>query len=286
MTLGERISKYRKAQALSQEDLANLLNVSRQSVYKWESNLSTPELEKLIALSNIFNVSLDELVKGDTPIVSDNSKADSVQTNKKGIVRIVIGAISLALGILILLVAIPQGMWSFQGLLGAVLYGVPFVAIGLICLLAKRYIGLKCAWALYISVSAYVKYFTSISASYVKYTFEWTKQMNYTRLAFAWVLFIITVVLIAATVISLLKNHKIKKNDVAVIIVCAISLLLVKYIPIGKYLLRNPSFAANYHSIYVLHTISLIKSFINSWLLIIILVRLIPIIRNKLKKKI
>lgn len=63
MTLGEKIQLSRKKKGMSQEDLANLLNVSRQAVQKWESGASTPELNKLVDMSNIFDVSLDWLVK-------------------------------------------------------------------------------------------------------------------------------------------------------------------------------------------------------------------------------
>lgn len=64
MGLGERICKLRTAKNLSQGDLAEALEVSRQSISKWETNGSVPELDKLIKLSEIFDVSLDELITG------------------------------------------------------------------------------------------------------------------------------------------------------------------------------------------------------------------------------
>ncbi|MBP3399269.1 MAG: helix-turn-helix transcriptional regulator [Erysipelotrichaceae bacterium] len=65
MNLGKKIYEQRIKKNLSQEDLANLLNVSRQSVSKWENNNTVPDLEKMIKLSEIFEISLDELVKGE-----------------------------------------------------------------------------------------------------------------------------------------------------------------------------------------------------------------------------
>ena len=62
MTLGERIYKLRTEKEMSQGDLADALEVSRQSISKWETNGSVPELDKLIKLSEIFGVSLDELI--------------------------------------------------------------------------------------------------------------------------------------------------------------------------------------------------------------------------------
>ena len=64
MRLGERIYKLRSERNLSQGDLADALNVSRQSISKWETNGSVPELDKLLKLSEIFAISLDELVTG------------------------------------------------------------------------------------------------------------------------------------------------------------------------------------------------------------------------------
>jgi transcriptional regulator with XRE-family HTH domain len=63
MDLSEKILKLRKANNLSQEQLAEKLDVSRQSISKWESGQSIPDVEKLITLSNIFNVTIDYLLK-------------------------------------------------------------------------------------------------------------------------------------------------------------------------------------------------------------------------------
>lgn len=64
MSLGERIYKLRTEKELSQGDLAEALEVSRQSISKWETNGSVPELDKLVKLSEVFGVSLDALVTG------------------------------------------------------------------------------------------------------------------------------------------------------------------------------------------------------------------------------
>lgn len=63
MTLPVKIYELRKTNNLSQEQLAEKIGVSRQSISKWESGESSPELERLIALSQVFNVSTDYLLK-------------------------------------------------------------------------------------------------------------------------------------------------------------------------------------------------------------------------------
>ncbi|MDO4484716.1 MAG: helix-turn-helix transcriptional regulator, partial [Clostridia bacterium] len=63
MTLGDKLSKLRKGNNYTQEQLAATLGVSRQSVSKWESNLAYPETDKLIRMSEMFQCSLDYLLK-------------------------------------------------------------------------------------------------------------------------------------------------------------------------------------------------------------------------------
>lgn len=63
MTIGEKISKLRKENNYTQEQLAEVLNVSRQAISKWESNITYPETDKLIRISELFCCSLDYLLK-------------------------------------------------------------------------------------------------------------------------------------------------------------------------------------------------------------------------------
>lgn len=64
MFIGERILKLRKEAKLSQEDVANKLNVSRQTISKWETGESTPDFDKILPLCELFNITTDELIKG------------------------------------------------------------------------------------------------------------------------------------------------------------------------------------------------------------------------------
>ena len=64
MRLGERLKEYRNQEGLSQEQLAEKLNVSRQAVTKWENDKGIPDIDNLIVISDELNLSLDELLKG------------------------------------------------------------------------------------------------------------------------------------------------------------------------------------------------------------------------------
>ena len=68
MTIGQKISILRNSIKLSQEQLAEQLDVSRQSVSKWESDASFPEINKLIQLSTLFNVTIDDLLRDEIPL--------------------------------------------------------------------------------------------------------------------------------------------------------------------------------------------------------------------------
>lgn len=65
MTLGQRLYQLRKDKNLSQEELADRLGVSRQSVSKWETDASYPEPEKLVAIASFYHVSVDFLLRGE-----------------------------------------------------------------------------------------------------------------------------------------------------------------------------------------------------------------------------
>lgn len=64
MTLSNRIQKLRKKKGISQEELAHCLKVSRQAISKWESNQSLPDIDKILQMSEYFEVTTDYLLKG------------------------------------------------------------------------------------------------------------------------------------------------------------------------------------------------------------------------------
>lgn len=77
MKFHEKLLAIRKKQGLSQEELGMELNVSRQTISKWESGQSYPDFEKLVKLSDYFDLSLDELVKDiDVQDVRDKNRTD------------------------------------------------------------------------------------------------------------------------------------------------------------------------------------------------------------------
>ena len=75
MTLGEKIARQRRELNYTQEQLADILGVSRQSISKWESDIAYPETDKLIELGKLFDCSMDYLLK------EEITEKDGVQTS-------------------------------------------------------------------------------------------------------------------------------------------------------------------------------------------------------------
>ncbi len=74
MNMADRIQYLRKTKGLSQEELADKIGVSRQAVSKWESEQSTPDIEKIIIMSELFEVTTDYILKGIEPVDMTNKK--------------------------------------------------------------------------------------------------------------------------------------------------------------------------------------------------------------------
>lgn len=146
MNLGENIYRLRTQKNMSQGDLAQALDVSRQSVSKWENNSAVPELEKLIRMADLFEVSLDELV-------AKEPKCAAVPLPEPQIVHIHQATPGRQIAGIILLVC--SGI-VFLGaaLMGSVFLGLllafPLLLNGLVCMLCERYPGFVCCWIDYI----------------------------------------------------------------------------------------------------------------------------------------
>lgn len=189
MNLGENISRLRAARGMSQGDLAEALDVSRQSISKWETGGAVPELDKLLKLSALFGVTLDQLVTGEatgTPRAPEAPPAQSAAEPKgvttRRVVRQIAGIVLLSLALtLSLVLGLVSGGW-----LAALFLSSPLWICGAICLAAKKHPGLWCLWALYLLANTYLRYATGLSWATVRWTLQWTPEMNYTRLIIAW----------------------------------------------------------------------------------------------------
>lgn len=102
MNIGNKIKTYRKVRGLSQEALAKKVYVSRQTISNWETNKGYPDIQNILLLSVLFDVSVDELVKGDLEAMKDklaNKKVNAQMSMYTWMMLIaaVLGAISIGL---------------------------------------------------------------------------------------------------------------------------------------------------------------------------------------------
>ena len=205
MTLGKQISRLRAAKGLSQEDLANDLQVSRQSISKWETDTSVPELDKLLKLSEVFGVTLDELVKGPAEEAAQTVPTEPIPTGGPAPAPTVsgsqkiIGIILLCFGALLslLMLFLINDGW----LIGCIL-GLPFLLCGILCLTAKRRAGLWCGWVWFSAVMLYLYLATWVQWTLIFQTIGYDPQWNYMRLAVAWGMFFAILLMLVCTLRS------------------------------------------------------------------------------------
>ena len=96
--LGENIRNLRKEDKMSQEQLAEKLDVSRQSVSLWENGQTTPSMDNIIAIANIFGVSTDVLLKDSVEEISDSENVKKSKPRKKGVL---VALISIVVAIIV-----------------------------------------------------------------------------------------------------------------------------------------------------------------------------------------
>lgn len=130
MNMADRIQHLRKSKGISQEELADKVGVSRQAVSKWESEQSTPDIEKILLLSDFFDVTTDYLLKGIEP-VSENSvrKSDARIFSLVGSVFDFIGFVAAIM------------IWIEKQISSSVAVGMILMVIGTMVFVIGQFIG-------------------------------------------------------------------------------------------------------------------------------------------------
>ncbi|WP_411970485.1 helix-turn-helix domain-containing protein [Priestia megaterium] len=103
MRLGNQLQRLREAKNMSREELAQQINVSRQAVYKWENNKGYPDIQNLLRLSEIYETTIDELIKNDPTLQRkiDNNQDESKELDDEEMLNLgfYIGIVIIFLGI-------------------------------------------------------------------------------------------------------------------------------------------------------------------------------------------
>lgn len=213
MKLGEKIYNLRTSKNMSQGDLAEMLGVSRQSISKWENNSAMPDLEKIIKLSDIFGVSIDDMVKGDvnptqkqTNTAEPEQKVEYVQYVHKQPMegRKIAGIILLCMAFFLTF-----GIMFLTGSFGGFIYAIPFLMCGIICFAVRKHTGLVCCWSVYILLDISMQFFTGASKAMAINTIHYIKmgviQSVTINLIVSWIWLLLTAALVLWTTMVVRK---------------------------------------------------------------------------------
>ena len=114
MDLGQKLLDLRKSKNLSQEEAAEKLNVTRQTISKWETNQSTPDFDKIVPICNLYGIDTNELLSGDVRKVDVSGNVNVVINDKKEITKKRAGGI--AVGVLLYILSVAWIVFSVAGM--------------------------------------------------------------------------------------------------------------------------------------------------------------------------
>ena len=147
MEIGKQIQKYRTELNYSQDELAEKIYVTRQTVSNWENQHTYPDLRSLLLLCDVFDISLDQLVKGDLDEMKREINKEDVEKLKKDSTVL---TIYMAL---LLLLPVPLAKWLGWG--GLAIYGIIFSA-GMFYALKLEKLKKSCDVQTYREISAFM----------------------------------------------------------------------------------------------------------------------------------
>ena len=130
MNIADRIQSLRKGKGISQEELADKIGVSRQAVSKWESEQSLPDIEKIILLSEYFDVTTDYLLRGIEPV------ADQPKRKMDARIFSVIGTVINFIGFITAII-----VWIEKRIPSSVAIGLIIMAIGSMIFFIGQFLG-------------------------------------------------------------------------------------------------------------------------------------------------
>ena len=278
MRLGENIYRLRTERGMSQGDLADALSVSRQSVSKWETDGATPDLDKLLKLSQLFGITLDELVTGESAPLPEpelqsepEPKVIYVERTEPTVPKRKIAGYALfGMAILVVLLCTLLG-----GMLAGVLFSFPFWVCGSICFLLKERIVLWCSWALFAIADIYMRYASGISWMNPYALIQHMIRDWNIRWIISIVFTLLPTVLIAFTIRAYRQKVLEPCRKVTVQLLCMGAVVVVMTaIPFAMSSLLQ-QYATNGQSLYTITRIFQIVNLVTSWAKVLLLCRIV-----------
>lgn len=209
---GERIYDLRNRNNMSQGALADKLDVSRQTVSKWENNMCLPEAEKLLQLSEIFNVSTDYILKGITIVEPEpvyiyvkDPESENISKHNERIVRKYVGIIIAIIGALLTLWMALVGGWLFIVFTGALML------LGILFARDSKHPWLIVSWVAYVLLIIALPFCSGISPLNIFNPLIYTEGYI-THLLWTWGIWIALAILILCTIKSK-RGYVFKSKD-------------------------------------------------------------------------
>ncbi len=111
MQIGKQLKDARNQANLTQENVAEQLNVSRQTISNWENEKSYPDIISMIELSDLYSISLDHLLKGDKDMIEHLEESTNIVKSNKKLIRLITLNVFMVIVLLILAGVMPQKIY-------------------------------------------------------------------------------------------------------------------------------------------------------------------------------
>ncbi len=131
MEVGKNIKHYRNALSLSQDDLADKVYVSRQTISNWENDKSYPDIHSLMLLCAIFGISLDQLIKGDLTAMKEH--INELDQKKYSHIS------TLFILLFVLAIITPFPLLHYLGIFGGITWGVLMLVLIIVTYVVEKY---------------------------------------------------------------------------------------------------------------------------------------------------
>jgi len=212
MNLGEKIQNLRKSNNKTQDELAEILGVSRQALSKWENGTSNPDIDKIVLLSNYFSVTTDYLLKNEceeASIIPEGINTTKTQKGRK--TPLIISTITILIGLIVALALANDGTlffyWQFRN--AALGIAIQTVGVGIyeVMYFNEKYMhdGQQLFWIINIWILSVIPviFCAGLGSRFILGSFDVFMLVKYTGMGYILFNGIVSTILFA-----MLKKHK------------------------------------------------------------------------------
>ncbi len=206
-SIGERIYDLRTRNNMSQGTLADKLDVSRQTVSKWENNMCLPEAEKLLQLSEIFGVSTDYILKGRTIVEPEpvyiyvkDPDSENIPKHNERIVRKYVGIVIAVIGGLL------SVLFALMGGIVFVFFTVALMFLGILFACNAKHPWLIFSWIVYIPTVIAMPFFSMFHPLAIFDLSLYSNPHHWPVVIYAYAVWIILALLVTFTIKAIKKD--------------------------------------------------------------------------------